>query len=401
MDRLPLELLLLIVKNSGHESLIPLRLVNNAFAAAAAPSLFEIIPLWIGVRSLERLTAISEHPQLSQYPKKIIFSPLRIIDYENDGLYEDKVKDMLEYQPASVSMRALTLAKHMSAYRSCIEMQRPLSSNGLDVTILSRAFSQLPHLRILHVDVSDTRIGSAELIHAFGTFEAEDLLTYDCIHVLPVLIKALAASAIKIKVFKLGCDEGYSYSSISDMVGNYSTAASRVRPYPSSLLPYISCPARITSRALSETFCAENMHFCKDALRSMRELKVGRIRVEGNQVSEAATALRSLVQCAWGLEVVELWFPLRFCSPRPTLGSVMPWYTFNKIKELHIHDYDINAAALRDIFHRNRHTIAKADFRYVAISGSDWSTALIQLRTLDLLRLEVFILTSFGKENGV
>ncbi|KAF6239779.1 hypothetical protein HO173_002325 [Letharia columbiana] len=80
MDRLPQELLRFIVEDVAYESLEPLRLVNKALAAAAAPFLFEVIPLWIGVRSLERLTATSEHPQLSQYPKQIILSPMRFID---------------------------------------------------------------------------------------------------------------------------------------------------------------------------------------------------------------------------------------------------------------------------------------------------------------------------------
>ena len=246
--------------------------------------------------------------------------------------YEDKVKDMLEYQSASLSMRALTLAKHMSAYRSCIEMQRLLSSNALDVTLLSKAFSQLPHLETLHVNIWDTRIGSAELIHAFGTFMAEDLLNYDCRYTLPVLIKALAASVIEIKLFELDSDEG-SYNSISCSAGYYLTAASPIRPRLAMLMDEYSCPVRISTRALSETFCAENMHICQDALHNLRELTIGEIRVEldlPSEVSNAVTALRNLMQCAWGLEIVSLkrlWSPYFTYLPKPTLDSVMP-HTF-------------------------------------------------------------------------
>ena len=85
--------------------------------------------------------------------------------------------------------------------------------------------------------------------------------------------------------------------------------------------------------------------------------------------------------------------------PTPTLDSVMPSYMFYNIKELNIHDYNITVAALNDVYHRNRHAIAKAETRDVAITGSDWSTALIQLRTLDLLWLEVFIISSYREEN--
>lgn len=66
---------------------------------------------------------------MDRLPQEIFFSPLRFVEYENDLLYRDKVKDFLRQQHISASMRALTLAKHMSAYRSYTEKQRLLSSN--------------------------------------------------------------------------------------------------------------------------------------------------------------------------------------------------------------------------------------------------------------------------------
>ena len=55
MDRFPQELLRLIVEDVDYESLESLRLVNKAFAVVGAPFLFETIPVWIGLKSLERL----------------------------------------------------------------------------------------------------------------------------------------------------------------------------------------------------------------------------------------------------------------------------------------------------------------------------------------------------------
>lgn len=405
MDRLPQELLRLIVADVAYKSLEPLRLVNKALAAAAAPFLFEVIPLWIGVRSLERLTAISEHPQLSQYPKHIIFSPVRFIDYESDSLYKDKVQDWLEYLPASLSMHALTLAKHMSAYRSYIEAQRLLSSKALDGKILSRAFSQLPHLEILHMDFCDTTIGSAELIHAFGAFKAEDLLTCDCCHTLPVLVLALAVSPIKIKVFKLGKDTNSSYSSISGSVGDYSTAASHARPRRStSMTSFQSWPAGISTQALSKTFDVENLHIFSNALRDVRELKFGRMSVgrgDPANLSRTVVALRNLMRFAFCLETVTL---ERICSlflkdlTRPTIDSVMPDHGLCNLKKIKIHYYNITIVFLSDFFFRHANTIVEAEFHVVAIIGSDWSTALMQLRTLVLPRLEVFILSNHVEE---
>ena len=402
MDRFPQELLRFIVEDVPYESLEPLRLVNRAFAAAAAPFLFEVIPLWISVRSLERLTAISEHPQLSQYPKQIIFSPLRFIDYESHALYRAKVKDWLEYQPASLSILSLTLAKHMSAYCSYIEAQRFLSSKALDVKILSRAFSLLSHVEILNVDYWDTAIGSAELIHAFGAFKAQDLLTCDCRQTLPVLIRALAASSLKIKVFKLGFDEDSSYSSITGNVGDYSAAESLAWPHPSTSKAVYSCPAKISTQALSTTFCVENLYICKNALSGVLELKIGEFSVEPDDVvnlTRTLVALRNLMECAPCLESVtleEVSSQFHAELPIPSMGRVMPPRS-KHIKNLTIRGYETSLAFLVGFFERHP-TIVKVELHLVTITSTNWSTALTQLRTLDFTRLESFSLYFCGDE---
>ena len=401
MDRLPQELLRDIVQDVPYESLEPLRLVNKAFAAAAAPSLFKCIPIWISVRSLERLTAISEHPQLHKYPKQIFFSPLSFIDYENDNLYEASIQDFLEHkhQYLSHTRRALALSKHMSAYRGYIEMQRFLSMNAMDVTILSQAFSQFPCLETLQVGLWDPTIGSAEVAHAFGIFNPGDLLTFDCSHTLPVLMKALAASATKIKAFKLVGESFRSYRSPLRSVDYCFLVMSPLMQLLSGFMDQFSFPAGLSTRALSETFSAENIDVCKDALRCVRELRIGSIGTErGNPLSISMTisALYKLMQYAQGLEVITLdglWIDLPGVVLRHSLDILMPSNVLNSIKELNLRWYDTTVVALCDLVRQNRCTIIKAHFYRVRITASDWSTALAQLRTIDLPRLKVFTLS--------
>ena len=400
MDRLPQELLLLIAHEVPYESLEPLRLVNKAFAAAAAPGLFKSIPIWINVSSMERLTAISEHPQLSKYPKEIFFSPISFIDYENETLYEDKIKDVLKqrHPHRSHSMRALALAKHMSAYRGYIEMQRFLSMNALDVTILSTAFSRLPHLETVQVGLWDPTIGSAEVLRAFGTFNPGDLLTFDCSHTLPILIKALATSTTKIKAFKLVSDKFRSYDSMSESIDYCWLAMSILRQVLTRLTDQFSFPAGLSTRALSETFGDENMDTCKDALRCVRELKIGSIGREANNplsISMIVSALHKLMQYAQGLEVLTLdgiGIDLPGAVMRHSLDILMPFNVLNSIQELNLRFYHTTIVALCDLFRKNRYTIIKAHCYHVTITKGDWSTALTQLRTIDFPRLKVFFI---------
>ena len=48
----------------SHQDLRNLRLVNKSFSYLATPALFQTVPFWIGLKSLEHLTLISEHPQM-------------------------------------------------------------------------------------------------------------------------------------------------------------------------------------------------------------------------------------------------------------------------------------------------------------------------------------------------
>lgn len=48
----------------SRQDLRNLRLVNKSLARFATPPLFQTVPFWLGLSSLEHLTMISEHPQM-------------------------------------------------------------------------------------------------------------------------------------------------------------------------------------------------------------------------------------------------------------------------------------------------------------------------------------------------
>lgn len=419
MNRLPPELLCLIVTYVDHTDLAPLRRVNKAFAAAAASHLFEVIPLWISIRSLERLIHISEDRQLSKYPRQIIFSPTRFIDHGVNTYYLDTVKYWLEHKPISLNSHTLTIYKHSLGYGNYIEGQRLLSRYDTDVKVLTSAFSLLPNLKMLNFDYMDTMIGSEDLVHTFGVFKAEYLLSLDCQYTLPALMQVLAMSSVKIKVFHLGRDE-YPEASILDSFVDYASASSLTRPRRLELTPRPlrqnlrddlsnasrdgdlrdnhSYPAMISSHAWSNTFCDANAKTCTDALSDLRELKVGEInltREDAASVLRVVAALRSLLTFAPYLETVTLnKIDSNFIlSPGPAMDSVIPWHGLTLVKKLSLSHYQTTIVFLSDFFRRHGQTIVHVRFAFVAITGGDWSAALALLRTLPFLRLETFVLS--------
>ena len=54
------------------------------------------------------------------------------------------------------------------------------------------------------MDHDDKCIGVKELLLAFGSFQAGDLLSYDGRHTLPTLINGLASANARLKSFTLG-----------------------------------------------------------------------------------------------------------------------------------------------------------------------------------------------------
>ncbi|KAG8530224.1 uncharacterized protein KY384_004724 [Bacidia gigantensis] len=82
MESLPPEVLLAIAEHvptssknddkfTSQYNLGDLRLVNKAWSDAASPAMFATIPLWIGSKSLQNLTAISQH---AAFPRSLIIA---------------------------------------------------------------------------------------------------------------------------------------------------------------------------------------------------------------------------------------------------------------------------------------------------------------------------------------
>lgn len=118
MDTLPHEVVRQIVCGHSRADLKLIRLVNKTLASAAAPPLFHTVPVWMNLDSLTHFTALSEHDVLSQYVKKVVLSPLRFLEYEDDAGYQASISDAMEYRPASLSDHALSIGKHMGS-RPC------------------------------------------------------------------------------------------------------------------------------------------------------------------------------------------------------------------------------------------------------------------------------------------
>lgn len=73
MERLPQELLRFLVEDiEPTRDLQAIRLVNKALAAAANPFLFHTIPVWLSLKSLQRLTSLSEHSGLASHVHTIV-----------------------------------------------------------------------------------------------------------------------------------------------------------------------------------------------------------------------------------------------------------------------------------------------------------------------------------------
>ncbi|MCJ1457003.1 hypothetical protein MMC28_007369 [Mycoblastus sanguinarius] len=268
LDEVPPELLRMVLELLSRKDLYNLRLTSKSLASAAALSLFHTITIWLGLKSLEGLTGISEHHHLSQYVRKIIFCPLRFVEFDDESEYTKKLKDWLEYDSSSLNSHAPSYGRHLSAYKSYMEAQKYLTKHAMDVKILSRALRGLPQLESIVVDPWNDHIGSTEIHHAFGTSRLGDFLTKDGLHALPVLIQALSALERKTRYFRIGEDEELWYNISRNSTPPNHLAAS----LPTASFP--KYPARLSGHALARTFSTRDRYGYRAAFRELRTLEI-------------------------------------------------------------------------------------------------------------------------------
>ncbi len=394
MDKLPQELLQHIfddeeLSNSDLESL---RLVNKALAAAAAPSLFHTISVWLSLASLERLTSIAEHHQLSSYVKQLIFSPLRFQDISDIGQYEANERTWMKYRHTSLGTLSLSLTKHVAAYKSYIEVQHRLTQRGEDLEILTWALSKLSHLEIFNFSFCNASIGFHELTEAFGPFRAGDLLTWDPDHLLPVVVRALSESQRKIKVFKLGAFDEWTEKEINLGWAAHANLFDSRPP---------SHPRHRSTRALSNAFSSsyeESGWNC--AFSELRELEVTEIPVKENSrvsISRVTNSISNLIRSAPLLEVVSIGEIGSFDSGsfRAKLSSTFERVRFRGIKhlrELSLDCHESTDAQMLDFLKAHASTLKIVRFYHVFLTTSDWVAVIKRLREMKWPQLREFLL---------
>lgn len=392
LEKFPRELLYDIVKTLPRQDLCSVRLVSKIFATAAATRLFQTIPIWLGLKSLEQFKAISEHPQLSQYVKEIVFSPLRFIDHGSGAQYLDRIRNLTRYWSSREDLQVLTSAGHIAAYESYIEAQRRLSSQGIDSNILIDGMRRLPQLSTITVDFLNFSIGCLELMKSFGTLEAELSLTYDCEHLLPLVFGAMVASKAAIKTFKLGEHEDFrqepcqGFDTRCSLLGFSGPAQTSRRNYPRT----------ISSEALFNTFYLADEPKGKKALGKLRALEVSSIETnldhEG-ELDETMTAIRQIIELSPNLEKVTLGeISDKVSGEMPSLIGAFGSSTLRCLQKLDVYNYESMIDDLVRFLRKHSATLVEVRLSWMTLQGGDWSSLLTRLRQVTFPRLKHFVL---------
>ena len=389
LEKFPHELLDDIVSPLPRQDLFRVRLVCKTFATAAAPSLFQTIPVWLGFKSLERFKAISEHPQLSQYVKEIVFSPLRFIDYGSVEQYLDQARNLASQQSSCEDSQILTSAGHIAAYESYIKAQRRLSTQGTDSRILIDGMKRLPHLSSVTVDFLNFSIGCSELMNAFGTLKAGFLLTYDCEHLLPLMFGAMVASKATVKNFKLGEHEEFRHDP-SGGLGAKSSLLDPLNPAPTTGRVR---PRTISSEALFNTFYLADEPKGRKTLENLRTLEISSIETNfdhGGELGETMTAIRQIIRLSPSLEKVTLGeISDKASGEMPSLIGVFGSKKLQHLQKLELHNFESGSHDMIDFFRRHAATLVEIRLGWMTC---DWSSLLTRLREVTFPQLKCFIL---------
>lgn len=392
LEKFPRELLHDIVNTLPRQDLFRVRLVSKTLATAAASSLFQTIPMWLGLKSLERFKAISEHPQLSQYVKEVVFSPLRFIDYGSADQYLDQVRNLASHGSSWEDFQVLLSAGHIAAYESYIKTQRHLSSQGIDSKILIDGMKRLPQLSSITVDSLNFNIGCLELMSEFGTLKAGLLLTYDCEHLLPLIFGAMVASKAIITTFKLGEHEEVRHNPEQRL----GTRLSLLESLDTAQTVERHRPRTISSEALLNTFYLADEPNGRRTLRQLRTLEISSIETNldhGEELDETMTAIRQIIGLSPSLQKVTLGeINDKISGELLSLIGVFGLKTLPYLQKLDIYDFESDSNEMVHFFRRHAAILVEIRFGWMTLHGGTWSSLLTRLRDVKFLQLKHFIL---------
>ncbi|KAG8530231.1 uncharacterized protein KY384_004731 [Bacidia gigantensis] len=382
MDRFPQELLKIIVDHvdcfddhEGRQALKSLRLVSSTFSNLAAVPLFRTVPLWIGLQSLTNLSNIAEHPSLSKYVTKIIFSPLQIRTYDNETKRSAEILDRFEVSSNSANEIILSNLKYTQAYGNYRRMQIALATHNQDKKIVVRAFRLLSNLTRLEVDSSRTRIGAAELRSAFGVMDGSEL-TMRGEYTIDVLLRALKDSGIKLSALVIRHSETFV---------NRKSPRAFGRPPP--LLLKSDLDYDRISLALPEpqrfTSAVDNLEI--RGLASMLEPEEEHLK---------AVVIRRLIELGRTLKKLDIGelgdFGLSNMCP---LREIFRFITFRHLESLSLSWFNCQEQEIVELLSHITKSIVQVDLALVKIEGQGWSSVLTSLRQRSFKSLTSFVLT--------
>lgn len=406
MKGLPAEITQIIV---GHvakhddylsrQDLRNLRLVNKVFCQFATPPLFQTVPFWLGLTSLEHLTLISEHAEISQYVKRLVFSPLRFVKWDNPFPHQTAVRSRFEEDTFSHNLFSLRFGKHVAAYRGYVEAQDYLSKKSQDSKILVRALRRFTKLQHVTVIFGSEVIGAGEIMSAFGLLNGNEV-TFESEYTLRVFVESLAKSEREFDVFELVNDEIYPLNLYCRFRRSYND---RHQPR----FKYVSeSPKIVTAKAFWNVFRGEDGKLRQKVITLMRGLRI--FNLCGLQVQEKtlfgflqwSLALEPIVAFAHKLE------ELRICPvveedpsrigppPRIDLLSILhDSIYFKNLKYLTLTQFESSETLLVELFQRCSLSLVEVFLSNGRITrDGNWSGLFRKARNANFRLLQRFVL---------
>ncbi|KAG8530206.1 uncharacterized protein KY384_004706 [Bacidia gigantensis] len=211
MDKAPPEVLMTIARyvespgtHASRQDLKSLRQVNRCLSAIVTPRVFRCVAVWIGIKSLQNLTNISEHAVLSKYIIDIEFSTLQISRSSSEYLErQDTIIRKFQDKFMTINASELAIAQHNGSTMKYQAEQNWLLAEDHGLRVLTRAIQRLPNLTALCIVTGHKWIGAKELSNSFN--QICELNLFSIRDILPIAFQALQnASKQIIKLTMIG-----------------------------------------------------------------------------------------------------------------------------------------------------------------------------------------------------
>ena len=299
----------------------------------------------------------------------------------------------------------INYGKQTLAWKWYQKSQDYLTTECLDLKILTRALRNLPNLDNIHVDNESYSIGATEIMRNFGALNGEEI-TLDGLYTIPTLVSALAEASKSLRAFRLGSDDAGDLYNGSLLYLKNRTCSLR--------LPQLNIAdkdASLASKALSKAFAGVSRESISKMFFNLDELEINNLTglyTRQDEIRDITDGISQILKYASNLSQVDIG-SIEATHFYPMGPPIWPELFSNRLyvdepqqqrlRIVYLRHVKVTESDLTNFFKYNRNYLKTVDLSCMEIiEPGTWVSVLDELRQWEFPQMKTFTMSDCVKD---